>query len=79
MARPTTPRNVATAREITTHTEATLLESFSFSGFSIAMNLRRMCGIPKYPSPQQNIVILLNSPYGSAAFVELLNVAFISR
>ena len=40
--RPTTPMRTATAREITTHVVATLLERESFFSSSIAMKRRRM-------------------------------------
>ena len=60
---PTTPISTATASEITTHVVATLLESVSFSSSSIAMKRRRICGIPKYPSPHASMEIILSSGY----------------
>ena len=47
IARPTKPINTATAREITTQTVATLLDVFNCLLSLIAINLRRICGIPK--------------------------------
>ena len=41
IARPTTPMNIATASEITTHTVATRLETLSFLLSFIAINLSR--------------------------------------
>ena len=54
MARPTMPIKIATAIEITTHTEAILLDLPILSSFSVAINRRRMWGIPKYPRPHAN-------------------------
>ena len=45
----------ATDIEITTQTLATRLESFNFFVSSIAINLKRICGMPKYPSPQASV------------------------
>lgn len=39
---PITPINTAIAREITTHIEATLLDTLSLSSSLIAINLNRM-------------------------------------
>ena len=47
IAIPTTPIKTATAIEITTQISATRLETLTLSGFSIAINLKRICGIPK--------------------------------
>ena len=45
--RPTIPMKIATLIEITTHTDAIRLESFSFLSSPIAMKRSRICGIPK--------------------------------
>ena len=59
MALPTMPINTATAMEITTHTDATLRESFSLLSSSIAIKRSRICGIPKYPSPHAIMDMIL--------------------
>ena len=58
IASPTTPIQTDTAIEIRTQTVATLLESESFFSSSIAMNLSRICGIPKYPSPHARVEMI---------------------
>ena len=45
--RPTTPISTAIPIAITTHTDATRRDSFSFFSSSIAIKRSRMCGIPK--------------------------------
>ena len=51
MASPMIPISTATAREMTTHPVATLLDSFNFSSSSMAIKRSRICGMPKYPRP----------------------------
>ncbi len=62
MALPITPIKIATAMEITTQTEATLLDSFSFSASSMAIKRRSTWGIPKYPSPQASMEAIVKAP-----------------
>ena len=66
MASPTIPIRTATAMEITTHTDATLRESFSLLSSSIAIKRSRMWGMPKYPSPQASVEQMVRNVYGSA-------------
>ena len=66
IASPTIPIMTETAIEISTQVVATLLESESFFSSSIAMNLKRICGIPKYPRPHARVEMIWINPYGCA-------------
>ena len=70
IARPTIPIRIAIAMEIGAHIEAIRLETLIFSVSSIAMNLTRICGIPKYPSPQAAVDIIVRNPYFEAVPVD---------
>ena len=63
IALATNPMMIAANIAMKTHTLAILLETESFSSFSIAMNLRRIWGIPKYPSPHAMVETLVRVPY----------------
>ena len=51
MPLPMTPMRIATPIAIKTQTVAMRRERASFFESLIAMNLSRMCGMPKYPRP----------------------------
>ena len=54
---------IATAIEITTQIEAILLEVLTMFLSPIAMKRRRICGIPKYPSPHARSEAIVRSEY----------------
>ena len=66
---PTTPIRIATPMAMTTQTDATRRETFNFFSSSIAMKRRRICGIPKYPSPHASVDTIFNALYGSALWL----------
>ena len=54
------PMKMATAMEITTQTEAILLEIVSSFSLRMPMKRSRICGIPKYPRPQAMVEATLS-------------------
>ena len=62
MPSPIIPISTATAMEITTQMDATLLEIFSLLSSSIAINRSKICGIPKYPRPQASVDTMVIRP-----------------
>ena len=69
---PIMPIKIAAAMEITTHVLAIRLDNLTFSGSSIAINLNKICGMPKYPSPHANVEIIVIIPYWLAELVAAL-------
>ena len=57
---------IATPMAIVTHIEATRLDNTSLPSSSIAINLTKMCGMPKYPIPQANNETADSAEYGTA-------------
>ena len=62
--RPMIPIRIAVPIAMTTHTLAILRDSFSFFSSLIAINRRRICGIPKYPSPHASVETIVRAEYG---------------
>ena len=53
--------------EITTHTDAILLEVFNLFSSSIPIKRSRICGMPKYPSPHASVDAMVRLLYGTDA------------
>ena len=79
MLYPIIPMKIATVIEITTHTLAILLDIFSLFSSLIPIKRRRICGIPKYPSPHARVEAMVSAPYGLAFPVARSCVANIVR
>ena len=67
IAEPIIPIKMATNMEITTHTDAILLEVFNLFSSSIPIKRSRICGMPKYPSPHASVDAMVRLLYGTDA------------
>ena len=59
---PMIPMRMATNMEMTTQTDAMRRDVFSLSSWLMAMNRRRIWGIPKYPSPHARVDNMVIKP-----------------
>ena len=64
---PIIPMKIATPIEMTTQIDAILRDNVISLSSLIAINRRRICGIPKYPSPHAKVEAIFTAPYSTAA------------